>query len=361
MKFFSCKALAALVATAATVAPLAAPAPALAADAALNAAQVAGDTPLATVNRGALPMDPAPVWRKAATEHADVVQELWAHSPSMNRDVPLLLIPAKDQSQPRPILYLLNGGDGGEGSLNWLNRTDLVDFYRDKNVNVVMPMAGKYSYYTDWVTEIPHLGGKQNWETFLTKELPGPLEKTLNASNQRAIMGMSMSGTSALLLPEHNPGFYNSAVSLSGCAETDGGVGNTGMRLTMNRGRVTPEQMWGPMGTANWYNHDALINAEKLRGTELYIAAASGTAGKWDMPDSPYVKNPLSMAVIIAEGGIIEGASSKCTHDLQAKLGGLGVPAHFEFNNTGTHQWGYWMDEMHKSWPTIAHSFGMEP
>ena len=47
-------------------------------------------------------------------------------------------------------------------------QTDIVDFYMDKNVNVVIPMAGKFSYYTDWDQDVEALGGKQTGETFLT-------------------------------------------------------------------------------------------------------------------------------------------------------------------------------------------------
>ena len=134
-----------------------------------KAAELAGNTPQATVTVGARNVDPVPMWREKVAEHPDRVKEMWAHSPSMDRDVPLFVITAKDNSQPRPTIYLLNGADGGEGKANWVMQTDVVDFYMDKNVNVVIPMAGKFSYYTDWEQDVEALGGKQTWETFLTK------------------------------------------------------------------------------------------------------------------------------------------------------------------------------------------------
>ena len=50
---------------------------------------------------------------------------------------------------------------------------DMVDFYTSKDVNVVIPQAGAFSYYTDWVSSpnSGYLKGPQKWETFLTKEL----------------------------------------------------------------------------------------------------------------------------------------------------------------------------------------------
>ena len=172
-----------------------------------KATELAGNTPQATVTVGARNVDPVPMWREKVAEHPDRVKEMWAHSPSMDRDVPLFVITAKDNSQPRPTIYLLNGADGGEGKANWVMQTDVVDFYMDKNVNVVIPMSGQFSYYTDWEQENANLGGKQKWETFLTKELPGPLEKTLKASDKRAIMGMSMTGTTSPALRRAPPRF----------------------------------------------------------------------------------------------------------------------------------------------------------
>ena len=80
----------------------------------------------------------------------------------MGRTIPLVWIPAKDTSQPRPVLYALGGGDGGQGENNWITRTDMVDYMRERNVHVIMPMLGAYSLYSDWETELPAQGGKQN-------------------------------------------------------------------------------------------------------------------------------------------------------------------------------------------------------
>ena len=90
------------------------------------------------------------------------IRQINAYSPSMGRTIPLVWIPAKDTSQPRPVLYALGGGDGGQGENNWITRTDMVDYMRERNVHVIMPMLGAYSLYSDWETELPAQGGKQN-------------------------------------------------------------------------------------------------------------------------------------------------------------------------------------------------------
>ncbi|AGF71390.1 hypothetical protein A605_01880 [Corynebacterium halotolerans YIM 70093 = DSM 44683] len=336
----------------------------VAAAAELAPADVAGDTPQATISEDVPPLtDESPYWRHAVAGAGDHVKELAAWSPSMERTVPLAVILAEPGA---PTLYLLNGADGGEGGANWIQQSNVLDFYADKNVNVVIPMAGAFSYYTDWLEEIPELGGKQRWETFLTKELPGPVEEYLGAGPERGIAGMSMSATSSLLLAQHNPGFYDAVGSFSGCASTTAPVPRLYAAITVARGGGTVDQMWGPADTAHARHHDALLNAGKLRGTELYISNGSGLAGHWDMPSSPRLDDfdeaqiSNAVATTVGVGGLIEAATNTCTHDLRAKLDSLDIPADYNFTPTGTHSWGYWEDALVDSWPTFARAFGRQ-
>ena len=204
------------------------------------------------------------------------------------------------------------------------------------------------------------------WETFLVKELPGPLEAELNADGPRAIAGMSMSATTSLLFPQHYPGFYDAAASFSGCASTSQPLPWEYLKLTLDRGNATPEQMWGPRGgEVNIYN-DALINSDKLRGTALYVSNASGLAGHWESAGSPRFEGldqaylSLAMTETIVTGGLIEAATNKCTHDLKAKLDHAGIPADWNLRPTGTHSWGWWQDDLRGSWDSLARSFGLE-
>ncbi|MBZ8177601.1 esterase family protein [Corynebacterium sp. 3HC-13] len=330
----------------------------------VSAQQVAGATALSTITKNDAPItDDSPFWRKVVNDDDPRTEEVLAYSPAMNRQVPLAILKAEKPNAPT--LYLLNGGDGGEGGANWIQQSDVLSFYRDKGFNVVIPMAGKFSYYTDWVEDNENLGGPQKWETFLTKELPGPLENYLHANGNRAIAGMSMSATSSLLLAEHHPGFYGAIGSFSGCAATSTPLPWFYLQQTLQRGKATPEQMWGPMGGEyNVYN-DALVNAEKLRGHEIYVSNGSGTAGAWDLPSSPRLANVpealkgVAMAETIGVGGVIEGATNNCTHNLQAKLNSLGISAQFQFNNTGTHSWGYWNDDLRNFLPVLTRGLGL--
>ena len=324
-------------------------------------AQIAGNTPQSVIKVGKKEGE-EPGWRKKLDANDARVTEMWASSPAMdNREVPLVVIKAADPN--RPVLYLLNGADGGEGNANWIVQTDVVNFYKEKNVNVVIPMAGKFSYYTDWVSDSAKLGGKQKWETFLTKELPGPLEKLLKGNGKRGVAGMSMSATSSMLLAEHNPKFYDGVASFSGCYASSKPVPAEFVNVTLNRGGVSREQMWGPLGGPEWQRNDVHTQAEGLRGSQIYVSNGTGLAGEWDMPNGPKLgkANPLvasvSSSVLVVEGGAIEAATNTCTHDLKKKLESMNIPANFVLRNTGTHSWSYWEQDLRDSWPTFEKAF----
>lgn len=313
-------------------------------------------------------------------DHKQVLSFL-VYSPSMRRDIPVAVLPATNTAGQRvqnaPTIYLLNGAGGAEQHQDWLSMSDAREFFAGKGVNVVIPQEGAFSYYTDWVSDnvrSRYISGPQKWETFLVKELPGPIEGLLGADkNRRSIVGFSMSGTTSLVLPTHYPGFYKSAASFSGCAATSTPEAYQFGRITVNRASgtldyrtVTPEMMWGPMGSPNNRYNDALVNAEKLRGTRLYISTGTGLAGRQDQVSYlvgqglPQPAASVGSAILQVEGGVIEAAINKCSHDLRAKLEGLNIPAQYEFRNAGTHSWPYWREDLHKAWfTTIAPSFGM--
>ncbi|MFZ2178669.1 MAG: alpha/beta hydrolase-fold protein, partial [Rhodococcus sp. (in: high G+C Gram-positive bacteria)] len=132
----------------------------------------------------------------SALDHITTVDDrrltVHVYSAAMDDVIPLEVIRPADSSVPRPTLYLLNGAGGGEDSATWQARTDVVSFFADKNVNVVTPVGGAFSYYTDWKQRDPVLG-LQKWTTFLTRELPPIVDATLGTTGMNAIVGLSMS------------------------------------------------------------------------------------------------------------------------------------------------------------------------
>ncbi|MCX5044009.1 esterase family protein [Aldersonia sp. NBC_00410] len=282
------------------------------------------------------------------------------HSTAMNRDIPVTVLRAADTSTPAPTLYLLNGAGGGEDSASWAVKSDYVEFFKDKHVNVVTPLAGKFSYYTDWLQPDKKLGVNK-WTEFLTKELPPLMDGGFNGNGVNSIAGISTSGTSVFNLAIAAPGLYKGIGAYSGCAQTAEPLGQQYVQITVNvwgGGNVT--NMWGPLDNPLWRANDPTLRAEELRGLEIFVSNGTGLPGPHDTLGDPLIKGQAgTLANQMLVGGVIEAATNQCTHVLADRLHQLNIPATFDFRPTGTHSWGYWEDDLHNSWPVLAHSMGI--
>ncbi|NEW43900.1 esterase family protein [Nocardia cyriacigeorgica] len=285
---------------------------------------------------------------------------LHVYSAAMDKNVQIDVQRPADASVPRPTLYLLNGAGGGEDDASWQVKTDALEFLSDKNVNVVQPVGGKWSYYTDWIADDPVLG-RNKWTTFFTEELPPLVDGALGTNGTNAIAGLSTSGTTVLALPIAKPGLYKAAAAYSGCAQTSDPVGSEFVKLTVETwGGGDTMNMWGPAGSAEWVKNDPYVNAEGLRGLDLYISTGNGLPGQYDTLNGPYaLPGAYGLANQIVIGGVIEAGTNYCTNNLKGKLDSLGIPATYNFRNSGSHSWGYWRDEFQRSWPVLAKGLGI--
>ena len=298
----------------------------------------------------------------SALDHVEEINArqltMYVYSAAMDKVIPLEVIRPADTSAPRPTLYLLNGAGGGEDTATWQTRTDVVDFFGDKNVNVVNPIGGAYSYYTDWEKPDPVLG-LNKWTTFLTQELPPIVDATLGTTGTNAVAGLSMAGTSVLSLAEAAPSVYRAVGAFSGCAETSTQPGQDYVRFVVGFRGGNVDNMWGPPGGPGWVANDPVVNAERLRGVDLYISNGSGLPGPHENLGGPMVNGDLGvLANQVIVGGVIEAGTNQCTQRLAERLDSLGIPATYDFRATGTHSWGYWQDDLHNSWSMIAESIG---
>ncbi|MFE5286814.1 alpha/beta hydrolase [Nocardia sp. NPDC056611] len=287
-------------------------------------------------------------------------QMVYVYSAAMQRVIPLQVLAAADATTPSPTLYLLNGASGGTDVTNWYSRTDIVSFFWNKRVNVVTPVGGEFSYYTDWQRDDPALG-RNRWETFLTRELPPIIDATLHTSGVNAIAGVSMSATSALDLVSAAPTVYSAVAAYSGCASTSDPAGRAYIRLVLGRGDGNPANMWGTDDDPAWRAHDMVLNADTLRGKAIYLSSGTGLSGPAEelaghsAPDEIATK-----AGQMVVGGMIEAATNSCTHRLADRLRELDIPAQVDLRPVGTHTWHYWQDDLHKSWPLLASALGTE-
>ncbi|MBF6435053.1 alpha/beta hydrolase [Nocardia cyriacigeorgica] len=290
----------------------------------------------------------------------DRTVQLRVHSASMDTDIMVNVQRPADRSVPRPTLYLLNGGGGGQDSATWQKNTDVLRFLADKDVNVVQPIGGRWSYYTDWRARDPKLG-VYKWKTFLTEELPPLIDAEFGTTGVNAIAGLSTSGTSVLQLPIAKPGLYRAVAAYSGCAQISDPIGQQFVKMAVESwGGGDTDNMYGPPGDPMWAANDPYVNAEGLRGLKLFISTGTGIPGMFDVYNGTHMQpGPRGFANQLVLGGLIEAAVNWCTHNLRDRLHQLGIPATFDFQPTGTHSWGYWQQAMKDSWPVLADGLGL--
>lgn len=266
---------------------------------------------------------------------------LEVYSPAMDTVVTNRVIPAPGGG-PAPTVYLLTGIGGGADGISWWDDTDVRQFFGDKNVNVVMPIGGAYSMYTDWHTDDPVVG-RARWQTYLTQELPSVVDARFGTTGRNAIAGVSMSGGSAVDLAIQAPDRYQAVASYSGCPWSADAAGIAMVSAQVMRGGADPGKMWGPPGSAGWQTHDAFAHASRLAGKSVYLSAASGMPGEidrgWGFPP-------------------VEAVAAACTSAFAGRLGQLGIGAVHIDRPAGAHTWGQFEYDLHDSWPHLARAIG---
>ena len=253
---------------------------------------------------------------------------------------------------PRPALYLLDGVDAPADTSNWTDKTDLINFVAGKNVNVVIPLGGTGSYYTNWEKTDPVLGVNQ-WETFLTVELPPIINSIFSGNGRDVVAGLSMGGQAALTLAVRHPDLYSGVAAYSACPNNSELNTKRAVRATVASKGGNATNMWGPDDDPQWVAHDPTSHAEELRGKTIYISAGSGLPGPYEL------RSGNQWGTTVTEGGPLEVAARLCSERFHAVLFQLKIPATYNFRAYGTHSWPYWQDDFHNSWPTLEKALGI--
>ncbi|WP_280338907.1 alpha/beta hydrolase [Nocardia neocaledoniensis] len=285
--------------------------------------------------------------------------DITVHSQAMGRAIDVEVLPAADSSRPAPVLYLLNGVDGGtdtgrytDGS-NWLTKTDVEQFLADEQVTVVMPVGGGASFYTDWLADDPRLG-RHRWTTFLTEELPPVIDSAFHGTGANAVAGLSMASAAVFQLAIEAPGTFRAVAAYSGCVRTSDPAGQALVDAVVIGRQGNPLNMWGPPTDPRWSANDPYLRAAELRGTEVYVATGNGWPGSLDTLDGPGIHhNPVKLADQLLIGGVLDAVANLCALQLRDRLRELAIPATFDLRPSGTHSWGYWEQDLHRSWPTL--------
>ena len=226
-------------------------------------------------------------------------------------------------------------------------RTDVTRFFADKNVNVVMPIGGGGTFYTDWLDNDTVLGHNR-WADFLTRELPPLNTRELRGNDRNAIAGLSMGGHAAATLAFRNPGLYRAIGVYSGCLLTSD-VGQPMVRAAVHNRGGNPDNMWGGSLDPGWAAHDPTKHLDALRDTAVYMSVDSGTPGPADVDFDPSFSYPIDLfgAISLEEGAL------NCTRTVERIMRTAGLKPTVRYTLFGTHAWPYWQDALYSSWPTL--------
>lgn len=152
----------------------------------------------------------------AVSLHAAKVDTLLVKSPSMNKDVQVVVIAPEvtkaTKNATYPVLYLLHGYSGNAKS--WIELKPELPQIVDQNKIIIVCPDGKNSWYWDSPKDPSY-----KYETFVSDELIKYIDghyKTIADRKDRAITGLSMGGHGALWLAFRHKDIFGAAGSTSG-------------------------------------------------------------------------------------------------------------------------------------------------
>ncbi|WP_342318574.1 alpha/beta hydrolase-fold protein [Corynebacterium mayonis] len=250
-----------------------------------------------------------------------------------------------------PEVWALDGLRARDDENGWTIETNIEQFYADKNVNVILPVGGESSFYSDW--QRPDNGKNYKWETFLTKELVPVLDNKFRSNHKRAVVGISMGGTAAMNLAQRNPHLFDFVGSFSGYLDTTTSGMPTAIKVAqMDAGGYNSDAMWGPPGTQDWIDHDPKLGIENLAGKTVYVSSGSGR-DDFGTPDS------VAKGAANPAGVGLEVISRMSTQTFVNYANRTSVKPIVKFRPSGVHSWEYWQFEMSQAWPYIANALNV--
>lgn len=272
-------------------------------------------------------------------------------SPAMGRDVEVQVLRRMVDQGPAPMLYLLDGVDSPRES-NWLREAHVDQLFADENVTLVMPTGAYASMYADWHSEDPALGRNQ-WETFLTRELPPILEDPANGlefNGRRAIGGLSMGASGAVAIANANPGVFDGVIGISGCYSTTSAAGRIMVDSITENAGASVHNLYGPPGAPNRTRYDVVADPTGLEDTAVYLSAAGGAVTP---EEEEYFRDRQSSA--LASGIAAEWGSLSCTIELDGAMHANGMThQRVDILREGVHNWPHFTAALMPGWEHIA-------
>ncbi|MEI7715742.1 MAG: alpha/beta hydrolase family protein [Mycobacterium sp.] len=279
------------------------------------------------------------------------VEYLQVPSAAMGRDIKIQF---QSGGANAPALYLLDGMRAQEDYSGWDINTPAFEWYLQSGIAVAMPVGGQSSFYSDWYKPACGKVGctTYKWETFLTSELPGYLssQKQVKPTGMAAV-GLSMAGSSALILAAYHPDQFIYAGSLSALMDPSQGMGPSLIGLSMgDAGGYKPADMWGPKEDPAWARNDPSLQVARLVANNTRIWVYCGNGKPSDLGGDNLPAKFLE--------GFVRTSNLKF-QDAYNAAGGHNAVWNFDAN--GTHDWPYWGAQLQAMKPDLQQTLGATP
>jgi diacylglycerol O-acyltransferase / trehalose O-mycolyltransferase len=279
------------------------------------------------------------------------VEYLQVPSAAMGRDIKVQF---QSGGANAPALYLLDGMRAQDDFNGWDINTPAFEWYNQSGIATVMPVGGQSSFYSDWYKPACGKAGctTYKWETFLTSELPQYLaaNKSVKSTGSAAV-GLSMAGSSALILATYHPDQFIYAGSLSALLDPSQGMGPSLIGLAMgDAGGYKAADMWGPSSDPAWARNDPTLQVGKLvaNNTRIWVYCGNG--------------KPSDLGGDNLPAKFLEGFVRTSNLKFQDAYNGAGGHnAVWNFDANGTHDWPYWGAQLHAMLPDLQSALGATP
>ncbi|HTM84478.1 MAG TPA: alpha/beta hydrolase family protein [Mycobacterium sp.] len=276
------------------------------------------------------------------------VEYLQVPSAAMGRDIKIQFQSGGENS---PALYMLDGLRAQDDYSGWDINTAAFEWYYDSGVSMIMPVGGQSSFYTDWYKPACGKAGcsTYKWETFLTSELPQWLQANRQVKpTGGAAVGLSMAGSAALTLSIYHPNQFIYASSMSGFLNLSEGWWPGLVNISMgDAGGYKAEDMWGKKGSEAWLRNDPMVNIQKLvdNNTRIWIYCGDG--------------NPSEVGGGNVPAEFLEKLTIRTNRTFQTEyIAHGGQNGVFNLPANGTHDWGYWGQQLQAMKPDIQRVLG---
>ena len=258
------------------------------------------------------------------TARAAAVEYLMVPSAAMGRDIPVAF-----QGGGPHAVFLLDAFNAAPDVSNWVTAGNAMGTLAGKGISVAAPAGGAWSMYTDWEQD-----GSRQWDTFLSQELPDWLAANKGlAPNGHGVVGAAQGGYGAMALATFHPDRFRYAGSMSGyLAPERTGVDGAITAGLAQFGGVDTRNMWGLPQLGRWKWHSPNVHAELLaaNNTRVWVYSPAAT----DCTD------PAAMI------GFCDQAAGTNRFFYQEYRHVGGHNGHFDFPNSGQHDWGSWGPEL---------------